>query len=240
MDKYYLRQRYYDTWIGRFTRRDTYEGNINNPVSLHKYLYANADPVNGTDPSGLVTLSEIAAARHIRNVLAETQFDSYSYLVAASLGSEEPTPSTLGWDTLFTLGLLASSPIIAALTVVGTAAARQAAAITRVVGKVTNRYGIGQCDTCARIVKEQLKLKNITGKHIRIETIDRTGFNGNIYSNTVGDLISNNGYHEGIEITINGVDTVFDNIHKHGIPKDQWYADFDTLVPLTETTIETF
>ncbi|MGD2184438.1 RHS repeat-associated core domain-containing protein [Lusitaniella coriacea] len=58
LGQYYLRQRYYDPSSGRFTRRDTWEGSINNPVSLHKYIYANADPVNGIDPSGLFTLNE--------------------------------------------------------------------------------------------------------------------------------------------------------------------------------------
>ncbi|MBE9118935.1 RHS repeat-associated core domain-containing protein [Lusitaniella coriacea LEGE 07157] len=55
LGQYYLRQRYYDPNSGRFTRRDTYEGRANEPITLHKYLYANANPVNGIDPSGLVT-----------------------------------------------------------------------------------------------------------------------------------------------------------------------------------------
>ena len=55
LDQYYLRQRYYDTKIGRFARRDSWEGSINDPVSLHKYLYANGNPVNRIDPSGLAT-----------------------------------------------------------------------------------------------------------------------------------------------------------------------------------------
>lgn len=55
-DQYhYLRQRYYDTETGRFTRRDTYEGTLEDPMSLHKYLYAHANPVNYIDPSGLST-----------------------------------------------------------------------------------------------------------------------------------------------------------------------------------------
>ncbi|MGD2180822.1 RHS repeat domain-containing protein [Lusitaniella coriacea] len=77
LGQYYLRQRYYDASTGRFTRRDTYEGRLSDPVSLHKYLYANADPVNGIDPSGLFTMAEVSAARSIRNTLAEAQFNSY-------------------------------------------------------------------------------------------------------------------------------------------------------------------
>ncbi|MDB9518158.1 putative Ig domain-containing protein, partial [Roseofilum reptotaenium CS-1145] len=86
VEQYYLRQRYYDPKVGRFTRRDTYEGRLNEPMTLHKYLYAHANPVNNIDPTGLFSLGEVAAARQIRNTLASIQFDSYSYLVSATLG----------------------------------------------------------------------------------------------------------------------------------------------------------
>jgi len=42
---------------GRFVSMDTYEGNIFDPVSLHKYLYANCNPVNSIDPTGNFTFS---------------------------------------------------------------------------------------------------------------------------------------------------------------------------------------
>ncbi len=58
LDQYYLRARYYNQNVGRFTQMDTFMGRSEDPVTLHKYLYANADPVNGIDPSGLVTLLE--------------------------------------------------------------------------------------------------------------------------------------------------------------------------------------
>ena len=67
---YYLRARYYDINTGRFTGRDTYEGSFNNPSSLHKYLYANANPVNFTDPSGYTpNLQEILAGLSIADTL---------------------------------------------------------------------------------------------------------------------------------------------------------------------------
>ena len=49
---YYLRARYYNPATGRFLSRDPEDGDSNNPASLHKYLYANGDPVNGWDPTG--------------------------------------------------------------------------------------------------------------------------------------------------------------------------------------------
>ena len=38
---------------------DTYQGDLYEPVTLHKYLYANANPVKYSDPSGMTSLSEI-------------------------------------------------------------------------------------------------------------------------------------------------------------------------------------
>jgi RHS repeat-associated protein len=49
---YYLRARYLNPNTGRFWTMDTDEGNNQDPLSLHKYLYCQANPVIGTDPSG--------------------------------------------------------------------------------------------------------------------------------------------------------------------------------------------
>ncbi len=58
---YYLRARYYSPHSARFTQMDPFQGVNRIPVSLHKYLYANADPVNFTDPSGNFSLGGIGA-----------------------------------------------------------------------------------------------------------------------------------------------------------------------------------
>jgi RHS repeat-associated protein len=49
---YYNRARYYDQRIGRFWTMDTNEGKTEDPISLHKYLYAGDNPVDHLDPSG--------------------------------------------------------------------------------------------------------------------------------------------------------------------------------------------
>ncbi len=49
---YYLRARYMNPKSGTFISMDGYSGSIADPVSLHKYLYANANPVMNIDPSG--------------------------------------------------------------------------------------------------------------------------------------------------------------------------------------------
>jgi RHS repeat-associated protein len=50
---YHLRARSYDPNRGRFTTVDPFPGFTDDPASLHRYLYANSDPVNFIDPSGL-------------------------------------------------------------------------------------------------------------------------------------------------------------------------------------------
>ncbi|WP_235111743.1 putative Ig domain-containing protein [Acaryochloris sp. 'Moss Beach'] len=67
---YYLRQRFYDQNVGRFTRRDTYEGTLANPLSLHKYLYTHANPVNAIDPTGLFTLSKLKERIKLESILS--------------------------------------------------------------------------------------------------------------------------------------------------------------------------
>jgi len=49
---YYLRARYYKPDSGRFWTMDSYEGNNEDPSSLHKYLYCQGNPVMMVDPSG--------------------------------------------------------------------------------------------------------------------------------------------------------------------------------------------
>jgi RHS repeat-associated protein len=48
----YLRARYYNPNLGRFTSTDPREGSLDYPVSRHRYLYANDNPLTFFDPSG--------------------------------------------------------------------------------------------------------------------------------------------------------------------------------------------
>ncbi len=55
----YLRARYLDRHTGQFISSDPFLGSPEQPISLHRYLYANGNPVNLTDPSGLETLTNV-------------------------------------------------------------------------------------------------------------------------------------------------------------------------------------
>ena len=48
----YLRARWYDPNAARFVSRDTYEGQISNPLSLNLYSYVENNPLTRTDPTG--------------------------------------------------------------------------------------------------------------------------------------------------------------------------------------------
>jgi RHS repeat-associated protein len=59
LEMYSLRARFYNQATGRFWNQDSYEGNASDPMSLHKYLYTNANPVMNSDPSGNFSLGEM-------------------------------------------------------------------------------------------------------------------------------------------------------------------------------------
>ena len=60
-DLQYLRARYYDPSVGRFASTDPFEGMLETPVSLHRYLYGNANPITFHDPSGKITKDTLLA-----------------------------------------------------------------------------------------------------------------------------------------------------------------------------------
>src|SRR5690242_1900224 len=67
---YYNRARYLNVSTGRFWTMDTFEGDPESPISLHKYLYAMDDAVNRRDPTGHESLGELieAASIYVQNV----------------------------------------------------------------------------------------------------------------------------------------------------------------------------
>ena len=70
---YYLRARYMNPSTGTFITMDEYAGSVFEPVSLHKYLYANANPVMYSDPTGYDTrLADVNVASLVISNLANT------------------------------------------------------------------------------------------------------------------------------------------------------------------------
>ena len=73
---------------GTFTTMDTYAGTLDNPVSLHKYLYANGNPVMYKDPTGNFSLMETSVAQGIQatiNTIITPGFSLQKMLTLANL-----------------------------------------------------------------------------------------------------------------------------------------------------------
>jgi RHS repeat-associated protein len=82
----YHRARYYSPNLGRFWTMDSDEGNQMRPRSLHKFLYAEADPINLRDPSGHSSLSDVAASIVGRATLAARSTGPFATGIRAAIG----------------------------------------------------------------------------------------------------------------------------------------------------------
>jgi RHS repeat-associated protein len=118
---YYLRARYYNPATGRFVSMDPENGVITDPATLHKYVYANGDPVNMVDPRGrdasvesalilgAISLSAVAAlppiAAEVNCILAtaaETLEASVSAPAGYTLATIVPHLATCTVQTTYT------------------------------------------------------------------------------------------------------------------------------------------
>jgi len=66
---YYNRARWLDPAVGRFISMDPWEGSPFEPSSLHRYLYANAEPISNTDPTGLFSLVQSLVSFSVAGVI---------------------------------------------------------------------------------------------------------------------------------------------------------------------------
>ena len=89
----YLRARYYDPELGRFISKDAFAGFLNDPMSMHDYQYAHANPVNNTDPTGYFTLTEAVTAISFGGILAgvgsSLAYVGHQYVTGGGISAEE-------------------------------------------------------------------------------------------------------------------------------------------------------
>jgi hypothetical protein len=81
LNQYYLRARYYDQSIGRFTQQDSWQGAESEPITQLKYIYADVDPANMIDPSGRSAFSITGQmiALSILAILSTTAINSNNF-----------------------------------------------------------------------------------------------------------------------------------------------------------------
>ena len=101
LGQYYLRARYMDPSVGRFTQMDTFAGIATQPLSLHRYSYVSASPIQMVDPSGQFGLSDTAGALTV----AGTIYSTYSAISNISQGNY------VGAATDVALGILGTGAI---------------------------------------------------------------------------------------------------------------------------------
>ncbi len=83
---YYLRARYMNADSGRFWSMDSHGGAADDPVSLHKYLYAQHDPVKFVDPSGYISIVETQAVLYNLGIRMVPVATKISFFVAEAAG----------------------------------------------------------------------------------------------------------------------------------------------------------
>ena len=82
---------------GTITSMDTYGGFVFDPTSLHKYLYANANPVSYTDPSGYFSLGEAVTVMAVSTVLGGIISGGYELFHQLASGTKW---SDLNWERI--------------------------------------------------------------------------------------------------------------------------------------------
>ena len=95
----YLRARFYDPSTGRFNRLDPFAGSESAPLTLHKYVYAHGDPIQGHDPTGLFTVVGASIGSGLLGSLAGLQSTAYAPIVGGIAGRA----GLLGLDQGFVL-----------------------------------------------------------------------------------------------------------------------------------------
>jgi RHS repeat-associated protein len=93
---YHAKARFYDPAYGRFLTADTYLGDLDDPPSLHRYLYANANPTRYTDPTGHWSWEAFrAGVKGLPRALAEPAFWVYDTTLALGGAALEIPPEFL-------------------------------------------------------------------------------------------------------------------------------------------------
>ncbi|MGL6337684.1 MAG: papain fold toxin domain-containing protein [Waterburya sp.] len=94
------------------------------------------------------------------------------------------------------------------------------------IAKIIDRFKNLECVQCANEIQKYAIENGISGTRIKLDT-GVTEFIIDDSLPTNHDAISDNGKHEGVELSnSNGERVVFDNHHKTPVPTEQWIDNF--------------
>ncbi len=128
------RHRYYDSGIGRFTTLDTFEGQPTDPITLNKYIYGGADPVNMIDPSGQFSIPEVAISLAINASIAGAISGVTIGTVNGVLSAEDNGSFWTGFGGGLIDGFTIGASLFAAFDVGGPAGVAKALAVGTLQG----------------------------------------------------------------------------------------------------------
>ena len=170
---YYLRARYMNPAVGRFVTMDAYQGSLYDPVSLHKYVYANANPITYADPGGKFSISECISTITVQAAIFAIRHPVVMWVVGFAMNTLLPVEVH---DAMISTGL----PGITGLGTVGKAEARVLRLFKnqrltrylydnyrRLFGKLVKATGDDFNEFAKRFLfKNDAKREVTTGKHI--------------------------------------------------------------------------
>jgi RHS repeat-associated protein len=94
---YHLRARFFDPALGRMVGEDPFEGYLRQPASLHRFVYAQNDPVNLSDPSGAFpTLASMMMRVMGADPITTAQYESTTAAQHSALESNKALVRTVG------------------------------------------------------------------------------------------------------------------------------------------------
>jgi len=84
---YYLRARYYDPQLGRFINEDSFEGQVDDPLSLNLYTYCENEPLMHSDPTGHFVFAIPAAIGAVEWAVGTVITATTAYVAGSEIGT---------------------------------------------------------------------------------------------------------------------------------------------------------
>lgn len=154
---YYLRARYMNPSTGTFITMDTYQGTQYNPTSLNKYLYANANPVLYSDPSGHFASFAAIAINYAIGFTVDLVFGAimdeiFSSLFTGLYNNEDTAPAEIDYEKMnqkiysfedlfeLNLALSAVNVLIAGFNIIVSGVKMKMAEIDKDYGEVVSNF----------------------------------------------------------------------------------------------------
>ncbi|MFD2329461.1 RHS repeat-associated core domain-containing protein [Cohnella sp. GCM10020058] len=226
----YLRARWYDPSVGRFINEDTFEGQIDNPLTLNLYTYVHNNPLLYTDPSGHIIV--FPNVKDLWNGSVKKVKSTLKWME-----SENKEMSDFSWyykmmygdmiDSFFNPTYVDAASAIGGLKGPGKKSGIKIPVKTKTItevskdlSKIAGKYRNCNltCTDAAKDMKAYMVKNGIKGMQVEVKY---EGGRGWIWSDSAGKSISENGYHTGILYE----GKVYDNIHPNGIEYQKWLDD---------------